>query len=69
MNNGYPNQISRTQCNVCKGSGFIKMETILCSNCNGRTCGMCKNKGHIQPPWGLCEKCNGDGEFVDYKQY
>jgi DnaJ-class molecular chaperone len=57
---------SRTQCENCKGSGFIKTETIICSHCNGTTCGYCNKKGHLQAPWGLCDKCNGDGEFITY---
>ena len=69
MDNDSNKQISRTQCNNCKGTGFIKLKTIICSNCNGSTCGVCNNKGYIQPPWGLCENCNGDGEFVDYKTF
>lgn len=57
-------QISQTkiQCDICKGSGFVKYETILCKYCDGIKCMYCNSTGYYKMPWDLCETCCGDGE-------
>ena len=69
INNSSHKIISKIQCKVCTGSGFIKTTSVLCNNCHGNKCGKCMMKGFKIPPWSLCENCHGDGEFVKYEKY
>ena len=51
-------------CPRCKGTGLVKTDIVLCSNCKvvGDGCYRCKS-GIITMPWSECENCLGLGEI------
>ena len=53
------------KCEKCLGKGFIKIETIYCSNCKGDICYLCERKGGIiKGPWIVCDKCHTTGKII-----
>ena len=45
---------SSKKCKKCLGIGFIKIQPIFCSNCNGNICYLCEKKGGIiKGPWSM----------------
>lgn len=55
--------MSKKQCPICKGTGFMKYEMIFCPVCEGIKCMFCNSTGLEKMPWDLCEHCYGDGEI------
>ena len=54
---------SSNKCKKCLGIGFIKIQPIFCSNCNGNICYLCEKKGGIiKGPWIVCNICHTTGK-------
>ena len=57
----------KSLCVTCQGTGLIKCEIVLCTNCNGNKCCYClKESGYNQIGYKECYKCDGSG-LVTYK--
>ena len=51
------------RCIHCKGSGYLKMTSVVCSSCKGKTCIQCNSTGLSVLPYETCVYCFGAGEI------
>ena len=55
------------QCDMCKGSGLVKCENIICTSCNGKKCIYCKSTGYKRHSYIECYKCYSSGIILPSK--
>ena len=54
----------KKKCNICLGSGLMKLKPVVCKYCNGKICIHCQQKGGLLiSPYERCIKCDGSGEI------
>ena len=63
------NIVKKIQCTICKGTGFVKTETVICNLSKDVSC---TNLPHIinlnKAPWSLCNTCDSSGEIDTSKK-
>ena len=53
---------NKKRCEKCIGTGFIKMNYVICNICDGLKCIQCNSKGLTVMPYDLCDNCDSLGE-------